>query len=192
MGFSQSKSQEILAPLIKRKEKSKILILGDEATGKTTLLYKLNLSEVEDRQMSYSSFYIQSMRSGNLTVECFDFSKKFRNMADFWSQEYQNTSAIIYVINLCSHIEKEYIDWTINDINSKNDLKKCPILIFGNMLDLVSTSDERMIMAEAGREYVKEIGKKIENQREWTFMEGSGQNMQGVYEALEWLVKKIQ
>ena len=181
-----------MAPLIKRKEKSKILIIGNEATGKTTLLYKINLSEVEDRRINYSDFYIQSMKSGNLTVECFDFTERLPPLADFWSNEYENTCGIIYVMNLCCEFNKDHINWSINDINTKDELKKCPLLIFGNMLDLVATSDEKMMMAEAVREYVREIGKKIENKREWTFMEGSGQNMQGVCEALEWLVQKIK
>lgn len=94
MGISFTKLFESL--FIGKKE-SRTLMLGLDAAGKTTILYKLKLGEV-----------VETVPTIGFNIETIEFEKaKFtvwdvggeNKIRDLWKYYYQNTQALVYVVD---------------------------------------------------------------------------------------------
>ena len=110
---------------------SKVLILGADGVGKTSLLYKLKLNED-----------VQTIHTIGFNVEEINYKDKIIRMWDIggddkikylWKHYMADSKCIIYVLNLA---DKERLDYYIEYFNSMLDQLKnymnIPIIIFGN------------------------------------------------------------
>ena len=110
---------------------SKVLLLGADGVGKTSLLYKLKLNED-----------VQTLHTIGFNVEEINYKDKIIRMWDIggddkikylWKHYMADSKCIIYVLNLA---DKERLDYYIEYFNSMLDQLKnymnIPIIIFGN------------------------------------------------------------
>eukprot|EP01017_Pseudomicrothorax_dubius_P040460 TRINITY_DN6329_c0_g2_i4.p1 TRINITY_DN6329_c0_g2~~TRINITY_DN6329_c0_g2_i4.p1 ORF type:complete len:115 (+),score=19.48 TRINITY_DN6329_c0_g2_i4:124-468(+) len=101
MGFVFSK---IFSKLF-GKEEMRILILGLDNAGKTTILYKLRLNEVV-QTVPTIGFNLETVKVDNLVLQVWDLGGQTA-IRPYWRSYYPNTNAIIYVID---SVDKERIE----------------------------------------------------------------------------------
>ena len=110
---------------------SKVLLLGADGVGKTSLLYKLKLNED-----------VQTLHTIGFNVEEINYKDKIIRMWDIggddkikylWKHYMADSKCLIYVLNLA---DKERLDYYIEYFNvmleQHKDYMNTPIIIFGN------------------------------------------------------------
>lgn len=131
-------------------------MLGLDAAGKTTILYKLKLGE-----------YVTSVPTIGFNVEQVEFQKvKFAiwdvggqdKIRKLWKHYYQNTQALIYVVDSS---DKERVDIAKQELQSMladEELKDAVLLVLANKQDMA-------VMSVA--EVAEKLGLHTLKGREW-------------------------
>ena len=117
-----------------RPYETRILMVGLDAAGKTTILYKLKLNEVVST-IPTIGFNVESVQYKNINFTIWDVGgqKKLRLL---WKHYYDNSEAVIFVID-SSDVER--IDECKEDLFymlSDETLKDAHLLVLANKQDL--------------------------------------------------------
>ena len=168
---------ELFANLFRKKE-LRALMLGLDAAGKTTILYKLKLGEV-----------VSSVPTIGFNVETVEFEKvKFTvwdvggqdKIRQLWKHYYQNTQALIYVVDSS---DKERIDIAREELQkmlAEDELKDAVLLVLANKQDMG-------IMSVS--EVVEKLGLHTMKGRDWNIQGTCALTGDGLSEGFKWLSK---
>jgi len=162
----------------------KILMLGLDAAGKTTILYKMKLNETVTTipTIGFNVEGIQTKNNLELTVWDVGGQDKIRRL---WSHYFMGTDAVIFVVDSSDKTRfdeaREQLDRIIYSDEIK-DTCKC-LLLFANKQDLpgACTSDE--IADKMG---LKSLAHRSPNLN-WFIQPCVATSGEGVFEGLDWL-----
>jgi small GTP-binding protein len=116
------------------KKELRALMLGLDAAGKTTILYKLKLGEV-----------VSSVPTIGFNVETVEFQKvKFTvwdvggqdKIRQLWKHYYQNTQALIYVVDSSDKERVEIAREELQKMLAEDELKDAVLLVLANKQDM--------------------------------------------------------
>lgn len=120
-------------------------MLGLDAAGKTTTLYKLKLDEVVTT-IPTIGFNVETVTHNKLNLSVWDVGGQDK-IRPLWKHYFQNTDALIFMIDACDHDRfeeaREEFYKIYTDENIKDTLKA--ILIFANKMDLPQSKDVKTI-----------------------------------------------
>ena len=80
-------------------KQTKILMLGLDAAGKTTIVYKLKLNEYLSTVPTIG-FNVESIEYKNLKMTIWDIGGQ-KKIRDLWRHYYTGTDALIFIIDSC-------------------------------------------------------------------------------------------
>lgn len=165
------------------KPEIRILILGLDAAGKTTILFKLSLGDYVKQVVPTVAFNLEKVEVGNLKLQIWDLGGQ-NQLRPFWRLYYKDTHGIVFVID---STDKQRIELCKNELVallSEDELKNVPLLILANKQDLT----EAML--------VEELTSKLElssiKDRPWTIMPTSAVNGQNIQESFKWLSETVE
>jgi small GTP-binding protein len=171
----------IFTNLFKTKE-ARILMVGLDAAGKTTILYKLKLGKTITT-IPTIGFNCESIDYKNLKFTVYDVGGDDHKIRILWKHYYANTNAIIFVIDA---YDKQRIDDAKFELQfmMKDDLLRDVILLlFANKQDLPNCLKE------------SEIAEKLDLnnliQKKWFIQPCCANNGEGLYDGLDWISKNI-
>ena len=126
--------------------KTKVLFLGADAVGKTTLLYLLKLNE-KVLTIPTIGFNVEEIEYKDRKINIWDVGggEKIRYL---WKHYFNEIKCIVYIINIA---DKERLDYYIETFNIlldqyKEAHKNIPIIIFGNIFnDKIEFEPEEML-----------------------------------------------
>lgn len=157
----------------------RILMLGLDAAGKTTTLYKLKLNEVVTT-IPTIGFNIETVthKKMNLTVWDVGGQDKIRPL---WKHYFQNTDALIFIIDSCDHERFEEAREELYKIYTDDNLRATlkAILIFANKMDLPQSNDVKTIINVLHLQNIRTIP--------WHVQATNAVSGQGLYEGLDTL-----
>ena len=113
----------------------RILMVGLDAAGKTTILYKLKLGEVVTT-ISTIGFNLEMLEYKNINFTVWDFSGRHDKIWPLRRHYYQNTQAIIFVVD---SNDKESLDMAKEELDNmlqEDELRDAVVLVFANKQDL--------------------------------------------------------
>ena len=174
MGLNFTK---IFSDLFGKKE-LRALMLGLDAAGKTTILYKLKLGEV-----------VSSVPTIGFNVETVEFQKvKFTvwdvggqdKIRQLWKHYYQNTQALIYVVDSSDKERVETARDELQKMLSEDELKDAVLLVLANKQDMGVMSVS---------EVVEKLGLHTLKGRDWNIQGTCALTGDGLSEAFQWLSK---
>lgn len=171
----------IFSSLFGQKER-RILILGLDGAGKTTILYRLQVGEVVTT-IPTIGFNVETVTYKNLKFQVWDLGGQ-TSIRPYWRCYYSNTDAIIYVVD---SVDRERIGISKQELISmleEEELKKSLLLVFANKQDC----DQAMSPAEIAQE----LGLSKLRDRKWQIFKTSALKNIGLDEAMEWLVTTLQ
>ena len=123
------------------KKEIRILMVGLDAAGKTTILYKLKLGEVVTT-IPTIGFNVETVEYNNIFFNVWDIGGQDK-IRPLWRHYYQNIQGIIFVVDSS---DKERIDESIslqnnvkNELHqllSNDDIKDVVLLVLANKQDL--------------------------------------------------------
>ena len=164
----------------------KILLLGLDAAGKTTILYKLNLGDTVNT-IPTIGFNVEVMRYKNIEMNCWDIGgqEKIRKL---WYHYYEGADAVIFVVDSndpdrLQDAKKELLALMDND-----SLRDASLLVYANKQDLPQSMSVASIMDKL------ELDTKLRGRgrQQWHVQGAVGVSGEGLYEGLDWLGTSLQ
>ncbi|CAD8177100.1 unnamed protein product [Paramecium octaurelia] len=178
MGFVFSK---IFNSLVGQKE-MRILILGLDNSGKTTILYKLHLNEVIQTAPTMG-FNVETLTYKNLKFQVWDLGGQ-NAIRLYWRSYYPNTNGIIYVIDSFDEGRLKTSKEELMTLLQEEELKNVPLLILANKQDMQGALSETEIC-----EFLK---LEEEKSRNWTIVKCSALTGLGLSEGMEWMANAMK
>jgi small GTP-binding protein len=164
------------------KKETRVLMLGLDNSGKTTILYALKLNELITT-IPTIGFNVESVKYKNLLLKIWDIGgqDKIRHL---WKHYYINTNALIYVID-SSDTERFYIakEEFYNIINEP-DLQNIHILICANKTDIIN--ENKNVIS-----YIVDFFELEKLPNKWLVQPTCAINRTGIYEGIEWLYEQL-
>jgi len=166
------------------KKEMRILMVGLDAAGKTTILYKLKLGEVVTT-IPTIGFNVETVEYKNISFTVWDVGGQDK-IRPLWRHYYQNTQGIIFVVD---SNDRDRIDDSRGHENSakeelhrmlgEDELRDAVLLVFANKQDLPN--------AMTVNEVTESLGLNQLRQRQWYIQATCATTGDGLYEGLDWL-----
>jgi len=181
------------------KKNVRVVMVGLDAAGKTSILYKLKLGEVVST-IPTIGFNVETLEYKNVEFTVWDVGGQDK-IRPLWRHYYQNTNAVIFVVDstdearlggsgegakagkggrvMASGTAYEELHSMMQD----DELRNAAVLVFANKQDLPG--------ALSADKIANRLGMKQLRGREWHVQPCSAKSADGLYEGLDWMVAAI-
>ena len=162
------------------KKATRILMLGLDGAGKTTILNKIHLGEYTSTVPTIG-FNVERIEYKNLFMTIWDVGGQ-SSIRKLWKHYFARTDLIIYVVDSS---DKERISLAKEELYallSDEELMNSSLLVFANKMDL-------------GTMTVSEIMSSLELdklRREWKIQGSCAATGEGIYEGFDWIAKTLK
>lgn len=155
----------------------RILILGLDGAGKTTILYRLQVGEVVTT-IPTIGFNVEQVTYKNLTFQVWDLGGQ-TSIRPYWRCYYSNTDAIIYVVDSSDRDRIGISKDELLTMLKEEELRDAILVILANKQDM----ENCMSVAEVHRA----LG--LENLKDRTFQifKTSAKEGEGLNDSMDWL-----
>ena len=178
MGFILSK---ILEFFTKSRNNFKIIILGMQNAGKTTILYRLSLGQLVKTTPTIGS-NVEELTYNNVKFQAWDLGGQ-ESTRSVWDVYYMNTDAIVYVID---SIDDEYYEESkiqFHKMLNNPALKNATILIFANKQDLPGAKTVNKLIEDYEFDKIKS--------HIWHIQSCSALKGEGLVTGIKWLSEQL-
>ncbi|KIM27602.1 hypothetical protein M408DRAFT_330030 [Serendipita vermifera MAFF 305830] len=184
MGLTFSSLFDSLASLTgwRTNQDVRILIIGLDASGKSTILYQLHLGEVV-ATIPTIGFNVETVVYKNIKLILWDLGGQ-SSIRSYWRCYFQNTSAIIYVIDSSDKDRLKTAKSELLSVLDEDELRGVPLLVFANKQDIPGALPAAEISEELGLA-------GAENARPWSVRGCSAIKGEGLHDGLDWLVSSL-
>jgi len=159
----------------------RILMVGLDAAGKTTILYKLKLGEIVTT-IPTIGFNVETVDYKNISFTVWDVGGQDK-IRPLWRHYFQNTEGIIFVVD---SNDVDRISVAKNELErmlSEDELRDAVLLVFANKQDLPNAMDPAKITQELGLQSLRN--------RNWYIQATCATSGNGLYEGLDWLCANL-
>lgn len=159
------------------KREMRILMVGLDAAGKTTILYKLKLGEVVTT-IPTIGFNVETVEFKNISFTVWDVGGQDK-IRPLWRHYFSNTHGIIFVVD--SNDRERIVDAKeeLHRMLGEDELRDAVLLVFANKQDLPNAMS------------VPEITDKLMlysiRHRHWYIQSACATAGDGLFEGLDWL-----
>ncbi|BES93410.1 unnamed protein product [Nesidiocoris tenuis] len=178
MGLTLSSA---LSSLFDNKKKMRILMVGLDAAGKTTILYKFKLGEVVTT-IPTIGFNVETVEYKNISFTVWDVGGQSK-IRPLWRHYFQNTQGIIFVVDSNDMERVDEAKTELMNMLQEDELKDAVLLVFANKQDLPN--------ALTPADLTDRIGLSQLRNRKWHVQATCAIKDQGVFEGLEWLSNNV-
>jgi small GTP-binding protein len=169
-----------ISSLLKRlfgSKEMRILMVGLDAAGKTTILYKLKLGEIVTT-IPTIGFNVETVEYKNISFTVWDVGGQDK-IRPLWRHYFQNTQGIIFVVDSNDRERIEEAKEELDKMLSEDELREAKLLVFANKQDLPN--------AMSVTEITDKLGLNSLRNREWSIRGTCATSGDGLYEGLDWL-----
>lgn len=160
----------------------RILLLGLDNAGKTTILKKLASEDVTHITPT-QGFNIKSVMADDVRLNVWDIGGQ-RKIRPYWRNYFENTDVLIYVIDSSDRKRFDETAMELSELLEEDKLKNVPVLIFANKQDLLTAAKASEIAG--GLQLVKI------RDRSWQIQACSALSGEGIKDGMEWISKNIK
>ncbi len=178
MGFILSKIIEFFS---KSRNNFKIIILGIQNAGKTTILYQLSLGQLVKTTPTIGS-NVEELTYNNVKFQAWDLGGQ-ESTRSVWDVYYMNTDAVVYVIDSSDDEYLEESKSQFHKLIAHPTLKNATILIFANKQDLPGAKDMNKLIQEYEFFKIKE--------HIWHIQACSALKGEGLVTGIKWLSEQL-
>ena len=178
MGFLISKVIEFFS---RSKNNFKIIILGIQNAGKTTILYRLALGQLVKTTPTIGS-NVEEINYNNVKFQAWDLGGQ-ENMRSVWDVYYLNTDGVIFVIDSNDKENYEESKNQFYKILQNDTLKNAVILIFANKQDLITSKKVNEIIEIYELDSIKN--------HVWHIQPCSANTGEGLLTGIKWLSDQL-
>ncbi|KAG6470609.1 hypothetical protein ZIOFF_071684 [Zingiber officinale] len=177
MGLSFAK---LFSRLFAKKE-MRILMVGLDAAGKTTILYKLKLGEIVTT-IPTIGFNVETVEYKNISFTVWDVGGQDK-IRPLWRHYFQNTQGLIFVVDSNDRDRVVEARDELHRMLNEDELRDAVLLVFANKQDLPNAMNAAEITDKLGLHSLR--------QRHWYIQSTCATSGEGLYEGLDWLSNNI-
>ncbi|KAL4472889.1 hypothetical protein ABPG72_020623 [Tetrahymena utriculariae] len=138
------------------KKNGKILFLGLDNAGKTTLLRRLKDGRLVQHDPTLGS-HTEELVLGNVRFKAFDLGGH-EAVRKTWKNYFASIDGIVYLVDSSDRGRFEESKVEFNKIIQTKELEKVPIVILGNKIDIQSAASEDELRINFGLANSSQIG----------------------------------
>merc|ERR1712137_1412162 len=162
-------------------EDMRILMVGLDAAGKTTVLYKLKLGEVVTT-IPTIGFNVETVEYRNISFTVWDVGGQGK-IRPLWRHYYQGTQGLIFVVDSNDRDRIEDVREELGKMLSDEEMRDAVLLVFANKQDLPN--------AMPAAEVTEKLGLHNMRNRQWFIQSTCATTGDGLYEGLDWLSRTL-
>ena len=170
-----------LSRLISFKKDVKITMLGLDAAGKTSILYKLKLGELITT-IPTIGFNVETVNYKNISFTVWDVGGQ-DTLRPLWRHYYQGTQALIFVVDSNDRDRIDEAKKALFNILENDEMKNAILLVYANKHDLPQAMSISEVSERLGLASIKN--------RKWYCQTSCATNGDGIYEGLDWLSNNV-
>eukprot|EP01111_Echinosteliopsis_oligospora_P013886 TRINITY_DN50_c0_g3_i1.p1 TRINITY_DN50_c0_g3~~TRINITY_DN50_c0_g3_i1.p1 ORF type:complete len:182 (+),score=52.94 TRINITY_DN50_c0_g3_i1:52-597(+) len=159
------------------KKDMRILMVGLDAAGKTTILYKLKLGEIVTT-IPTIGFNVETVEYKNINFTVWDVGGQDK-IRPLWRHYFQNTQGLIFVVDSNDRERINEANEELQKMLNEDELRDAVLLVFCNKQDLPNA----MSVAEV----TDKLGLHSLRNRKWYIQSTCATSGDGLYEGLDWL-----
>jgi len=163
------------------KKQMRILMVGLDAAGKTTILYKLKLGEIVTT-IPTIGFNVETVEYKNISFTVWDVGGQDK-IRPLWRHYFQNTQGLIFVVDSNDRERVGEARDELTKMLGEDELRDAVLLIFANKQDLPN--------AMTAAEITDKLGLQSLNGRKWYIQGTCATAGTGLYEGLDWLSNEL-
>eukprot|EP01129_Flabellula_baltica_P011498 TRINITY_DN5048_c0_g1_i1.p1 TRINITY_DN5048_c0_g1~~TRINITY_DN5048_c0_g1_i1.p1 ORF type:complete len:501 (+),score=95.10 TRINITY_DN5048_c0_g1_i1:101-1603(+) len=162
----------------------RVLILGLDASGKTTILYRLKLAETVST-IPTIGFNVESVTHNNINFTMWDVGGS-QNIRVLWRHYYDNTHGIIWVVDAHDRDRlNQSVEYFKETLRSDDLDPQIPVLIFINKQDL----PDSITVSHASELFSLNVP-EMKN-RPWYIQSSCAVSGEGLWEGLTWISQQL-
>ncbi|RXN02622.1 ADP-ribosylation factor 1 [Labeo rohita] len=179
------------------KKEMRILMVGLDAAGKTTILYKLKLGEIvttiptigtaEDiicyLFLSGFGFNVETVEYKNISFTVWDVGGQDK-IRPLWRHYFQNTQGLIFVVDSNDRERVNEAREELTRMLAEDELRDAVLLVFANKQDLPNAMN--------AAEITDKLGLHALRHRNWYIQATCATSGDGLYEGLDWLSNQLK
>ncbi|KAH3743803.1 ADP-ribosylation factor 1 [Pelomyxa schiedti] len=155
----------------------RILMVGLDAAGKTTILYKLKLGEIVTT-IPTIGFNVETVEYKNINFTVWDVGGQDK-IRPLWRHYFQNTQGLIFVVDSNDRERISEAHDELQKMLNEDELREAVVLVFANKQDLPN--------AMTVSELTDKLGMHTLRNRKWFIQATCATSGDGLYEGLDWL-----
>eukprot|EP00697_Spironema_sp_BW2_P004487 gnl/Spiro4/16104_TR8661_c0_g1_i1.p2 gnl/Spiro4/16104_TR8661_c0_g1~~gnl/Spiro4/16104_TR8661_c0_g1_i1.p2 ORF type:complete len:184 (+),score=40.72 gnl/Spiro4/16104_TR8661_c0_g1_i1:48-599(+) len=170
-----------LKRLFNSSKEARILMVGLDAAGKTTILYKLKMGEVVTT-IPTIGFNVETVKYKNIEFTVWDVGGQHK-IRPLWKHYYNNTQGLIFVVDSSDRERAEESHRELLKMLSEDELREAVLLVYANKQDLPG--------AMTAAEVAQVLGLYNLRSRQWHIQPTIATTGDGLYEGLDWIAANI-
>jgi len=163
------------------KKQMRILMVGLDAAGKTTILYKLKLGEIITT-IPTIGFNVETVEYKNIAFTVWDVGGQDK-IRPLWRHYFQNTQGLIFVVDSNDRERVAEAERELHNMLQEDDLRDAVLLVFANKQDLPNAMNVS--------DLTNKLGLNQLHQRKWYIQSTCATQGNGLYEGLDWLSNEL-
>ncbi|KAL2854320.1 ADP-ribosylation factor family-domain-containing protein [Aspergillus pseudoustus] len=179
MGGSVSK---IMGKIFGTKE-MRILMLGLDAAGKTTILYKLKLTNQDVTTIPTVGFNVESVTYKNVKFNVWDVGGQDK-IRPLWRHYYSGTQGLIFVVDSSDTARMEEARSELHKIINDREMKDALLLVFANKQDVPGHLSPDEVISALQLHKIKD--------KVWYVAPSVATEGTGIFEGLAWLSNNVK
>ncbi|OUC39801.1 ADP-ribosylation factor family protein [Trichinella nativa] len=182
------------------KKQVRILMVGLDAAGKTTILYKLKLGEIVTtiptignsnlkfcnfrliRGYTVTGFNVETVDYKNISFTVWDVGGQDK-IRPLWRHYFQNTQGLIFVVDSNDRERIEESREELQKMLQEDELRDAILLVFANKQDLPNAMNPAELTDKLGLQQLRN--------RQWFIQATCATQGHGLYEGLDWLSNQL-
>ena len=162
-------------------KEARILVLGLDNAGKTTILYRLQVGTVVST-ITTIGFNVETVEYKNISFTVWDVGGQDK-IRPLWRHYFQNTQGLIFVVDSNDRDRISEARDELHRMLNEDELRDAVLLVFANKQDLPN--------AMTAAEITDKLGLHSLRQRHWFIQSTCATSGEGLYEGLDWLSTNI-
>jgi len=171
----------VFAKLFGNKE-MRVLMLGLDSAGKTTILYKLKLGQ-NVSTIPTVGFNVETVTYKKVKFNVWDVGGQDK-IRPLWRHYFAGTQALIFVVDSSDRERIEEARTELMRIISDREMKDAVLLVFANKSDLPKAMD--------ADEVTEKLGLSKLQDHSWHVVQSCAIAGDGLFEGLTWLNQNVQ
>ena len=162
---------------------ARILMLGLDGAGKTTILYRLKLDETVASipTIGFNVETVNPVKNISFTVWDVGGQDKIRPL---WRHYFNNTQGMLYVVDSSDRPRFNESKNELNWILESDEMIEVPVVVLANKQDLPHAAPPAELAAKLGLHHLRN--------RDWYIHGTCGTNGDGLYEAMHVLARLVK
>lgn len=171
----------ILKKLRRKEKEMRLLLVGLDNAGKSTILSRINGEEI-DSVAPTLGFNIKTFNYADYVLNVWDVGGQ-KSLRSYWRNYFEATEAIIWVVDSVDKMRLGECRSELHELLKEERLMGSSLLVFANKQDIVGACSLQEIRTLLDLDSI--------HKHHWTIMPCSAVTGQNLLEGIDWLVNDV-